>query len=171
MHRPRRGIVGGMSIRVLRAVALLLAALTMGLLFAHVLELGPKFGYPAEFYIRLNNSLYVWFGPPLGALLYVGSIAAAAVLTWLVRRRRAALAWTGAAAALQAVSLVTYFVVVEPVNQRLRPLPPGVVPEDFATLRAQWEFGHATEFVLFSVAFMFLVVSVLRETGLRETGR
>jgi hypothetical protein len=54
---------------------------------------------------------------------------------------------------------VTYFAVVEPVNQRLRPLPPGVVPEDFAALRAQWEFGHATEFALFLVAFVFLVVS------------
>lgn len=160
-----------MRIRVLRAVALLLAALTMGLLFAHVLELGPKFSYPAELYIQLNNSLYVWFGPPLGALLYLGSIIAAGVLTWLVRRRRAVLAWTGAAALLQVAALVTYFTVVEPVNQRLRPLPPGVVPEDFTTLRAQWEFGHATGFVLFLVAFVFLVVSVLRETGLRKTDR
>jgi hypothetical protein len=56
---------------------------------------------------------------------------------------------------------VIYFALVEPVNQRLRPLPPGVVPEDFATLRAQWEFGHATGFALFLVAFVFLVVSVL----------
>ncbi|MGH3774789.1 MAG: hypothetical protein ACRDRR_03480 [Pseudonocardiaceae bacterium] len=154
-----------MGIRVLRAVTLLLAALTMGLLFAHVLELGPKFGYPPELYVRLNNSLYAWYGPPLGALLYVGSIVAAGVLTWLVRRRRAALAWTGTAAILQAVALVTYFVVVEPVNQRLRPLPPGAVPADFTALRTQWEFGHATEFVLFLVAFVLLVVSVLRETG------
>jgi hypothetical protein len=97
---PRRWHRGGMSIRVLRAVALQLAALTMGLLFAHVLELGPKFGYPPALYIELNNSLYVWYGPPLGALLYVSSIVAAAVLTWLVRRRRAVLAWTGAAATL-----------------------------------------------------------------------
>lgn len=148
---------------MLRAVALLLCALTMGLLFAHVLELGPKFGYPPELYVRLNNSLYFWYGT-LGALLYLGSIVAAGVLAWLVRRRRAVRAWTGAAAILQAASLVTYFAVVEPVNQRLRPLPPGTVPDDFAALRAQWEFGHAIEFVLFLVAFVLLVVSVLRET-------
>ncbi|MGH3836214.1 MAG: hypothetical protein ACRDSF_10995 [Pseudonocardiaceae bacterium] len=156
--------MGGMGIRVLRAVTLLLAALTMGLLFAHVLELGPKFGYPPELYVQLNNSLYAWYGPPLGALLYVGSIVTAGVLTWLVRRRRAVLAWTGTAAILQAAALVTYFAVVEPVNQRLRPLPPGTVPADFAALRTQWEFGHVTEFVLFLVAFVLLVVSVLRET-------
>jgi hypothetical protein len=101
----------------------------------------------------------VWYGPPLGALLYVGSIGAAGVLTWLVRRRRAVLAWTAAAAILQAAALVIYFAVVEPVNQRLRPLPPGTVPEDFAALRAQWEFGHATELALFLAAFVFLVVS------------
>ncbi|MGH4006450.1 MAG: hypothetical protein ACRDSO_20375, partial [Pseudonocardiaceae bacterium] len=112
----------------------------------------------------LNNSLYAWYGPPFGALLYTGSIVAAGVLTWLVRRRRAVLAWTGTAAILQAAALVTYFAVVEPVNQRFRPLPPGTVPEDFAALRAQWEFGHATEFLLFLVAFVLLVVSVLRET-------
>ena len=40
-------------------------------------------------------------------------------------------------------------------------MPPGTVPEDFAALRAQGEFGHATGFVLFLVAFVFLVVSVL----------
>lgn len=153
-----------MKIRVLRAVALLLAALTTGLLFAHLLELGPKFGYPPELYIQLNNSLYFWYGT-LGALLYLGSIVAAGVLTWLVRRRRAARAWTGAAATLQVAALVTYFALVEPVNQRLRALPTGTVPDDFAALRAQWEFGHATEFTLFLVAFVLLVVSVLRETG------
>ena len=48
---------------------------------------------------------------------------------------------------------------VEPLNQRLRPLPPGTVPKDFAALGAQWEFVHAAEFVLFLVAFVFLVVS------------
>jgi hypothetical protein len=63
------------------------------------------------------------------------------------------------------------FTVVEPVNQRLRPLPPGVVPEDFAALRAQWEFGHATEFVLFLVAFVCLVVSVLEHPAGGGHGR
>lgn len=57
---------------------LLLVALTMGIEFGHVLELGPKLSYPPELYLRLNTSLYAWFGPPVGAVIYFGSILATA---------------------------------------------------------------------------------------------
>lgn len=145
--------------RVWPPLTLLLVALTMGLEFAHVLELGPKLAYPPELYLRLNTSLYYWFGGPLGGLIYVGAIVASGVLCWLVRRQRAARALTASAATLQLTAFATWLTLVEPVNARFRALAPGEVPADFTALRAQWEYTHALGFVLFACAFVLLAVA------------
>ncbi|MBV8993687.1 MAG: hypothetical protein JO287_08290 [Pseudonocardiales bacterium] len=143
--------------RASQLVSVVLVALTMGLLFAHVLELGPKMGYPPELYLRLNNSLYAWFGPPVGAAIQIGALAATGAMAWMVRHQRSAVPLTGAAFALQLVALANYFARVEPVNVRFRALSPGQVPSDFMALRAQWEYGHALDFGLFAAAFVLLV--------------
>lgn len=147
--------------RISYAVSLLLVALTMGMLYAHVLETGPKLHYPPELYLRLNNSLYAWFGPPLGAAIQAGALGATAVLAWLVRRQYRVRLLTTAAFVLQAAALGNYFARVEPVNVRFRALSPGQVPSDFLALRAQWEDGHALDFALFTAAFMLLVSALL----------
>lgn len=36
--------------------------------------LGPKIQYPPELYLRLNNSLHAWYGPPLGVAIQIGSV-------------------------------------------------------------------------------------------------
>ena len=143
--------------RATQVVALLLVALTMGLEFAHTLELGPKLNYPPELYLRLNTSLYAWFGPPLGAAINTGAIVATGALVWLMRRQRPALLFIGTAFVLQVAQLANYFARVEPVNVRFRALPLGQVPSDFSALRAQWEYGHAVGFALFTVAFLLLI--------------
>jgi hypothetical protein len=150
--------------RAIQVLTLLLVALTMGLLFAHTLELGPKLGYPPELYLRLNTSLYAWFGPPLGAAIWTGAIIATGVLTALLRRAPGRLL-TGTAFALQLVAFVNYFTRVEPVNDRFRALVPGQVPEDFGALRAQWEYGHAMGFALFAVSFVLLVIALVRRAA------
>lgn len=148
--------------RATQVVSLLLVALTMGTLYAHVLELGPKMQYPPELYLRLNTSLYAWYGPPLGAAIQVGAVVATGALARMVRRQRSALLLTGAAFALQVAALVNYFARVEPVNVRFRALSPGQVPGDFIALRAQWEYGHALDFALYAVAFLLLVISLVQ---------
>lgn len=147
--------------RVSYAVSLLLVALTMGMLYAHVLEIGPKLHYPPELYLRLNNSLYAWFGPPLGAAIQTGALVATAVLAWLVRRQYRVRLLTTAAFVLQAAALGNYFARVEPVNVRFRALSSSQVPGDFLALRAHWEYGHALDFALFTAAFMLLVSALL----------
>lgn len=98
--------------RSTQVLTVLLVALTMGLEFAHVLELGPRLGYPPQLYAQLTNTLYFWFGT-LGAAVYVGSIGAAAALTWLVRRcGRTVVTLTGAAAVLQLAALVTWLTLI-----------------------------------------------------------
>jgi len=150
------------AVRRWHAATLLLVALTMGLEFAHVLELGPRLGYPPELYLRVTNSLYYGFGT-VGAVIYVGSIAAAGVLTWLVRRRRDVLVPVASALVAQAAALVTWLTLITPVNARFRALAPGEVPPDLNALRDQWEYTHALGFVLFAVAFLFLLGALLRK--------
>jgi hypothetical protein len=150
------------TIRATQVLSLLLVALTMGMLYAHVLEFGPKMQYPPELYLRLNTSLYAWYGPPLGAAITTGAVVATGVLAWLVRRQRCVRLLTGTAFALQVAALVNYFARVEPVNVRFRALAPGRAPSDFIALRAQWEFGHALDFALVAAAFLLLVISLVR---------
>jgi hypothetical protein len=156
--------------RTTQVVTVLLVALTMGLEFAHVLELGPRFGYPPQLYVQLTNTLYFWFGT-LGAAVYVGSVGAAAALTWLVRHcGRTVASLTGAAAVLQLAALVSWLALIAPVNARLRAVAPGEVPDGFVSLRAQWEYTHTLGFVLFTAAFLLLVVSLVVPVTGRSRG-
>jgi hypothetical protein len=51
-------------LRVWQTIAITLLALTMGTSFAHVLEWPAKLHYTGEFYLRLQTSLYAYWGPP-----------------------------------------------------------------------------------------------------------
>lgn len=148
--------------RATQVLSLLLVALTMGLEFAHTLELGPKLNYPPELYLRLNTSLYAWFGiaPPVGGAIWLGAMVSTGMLLMLLRQRPVRL-FTGASLVLQLAAFANYFARVEPVNVRFRALTPGQVPPDFAALRTQWEYGHAVGFALFTVAFLLLLIALV----------
>jgi hypothetical protein len=136
-----------------------LTALTMGLEFAHVLEWPVKQGYSGEMWVRLQESLYSWFGT-VGAALYVLAIVVGVALA--VTRKRTPLWW---AAGLQVVALATFLAVIYPVNRRL-PLTSGdqvSVPPDWASLRVRWELGHTVGFALFLAAFVLLLRDRSRE--------
>jgi hypothetical protein len=77
-----------MRLRAWRFITLLLAALSMGMAWAHALELGPKMALPEANYI-LVQGIYQEFGR-LGAIIEPAAILAAVVLTLLVRGRRPA---------------------------------------------------------------------------------
>ena len=56
-------------------VAVVLAALTMGLAFAHTLELPQKLGYDAAMWTRIRHSLYRYFA-------FVGAVCFVLALGW-----------------------------------------------------------------------------------------
>jgi hypothetical protein len=90
---PWRPAIGGreeilMYLQVWRFITLVLAALSMGMAWAHALELGPKMALPAAEYI-LVQQIYQEFGR-LGAVIEPAAILAAGVLAYLVRQRRPA---------------------------------------------------------------------------------
>lgn len=104
--------------RVVLFSAVLLTALTTGLEFAHVLEWPQKQHYAGPLYVRLQESLYVWFGN-LGGVLYVLTVIATVALAVLARRDPGRRGVIAAAASLQVVGLVTFLTIIYPVNLRL----------------------------------------------------
>lgn len=145
----------------IRLATLTLSALTLGLSFAHVLEMPAKLAYAPRVYVALQNSLYVSFGPPgVGAFVEPGAILATGLLAYLVRHRRAAFWLTvGAASCLLLAFPVVFFLFTDPANAVFQGA--ASVPPDFERYRIQWEYSHAARFVLHLAAFVLLARSVL----------
>jgi hypothetical protein len=141
--------------------------LAMGLEFAHVLEWPQKQRYSGSLYVRLQESLYIWFGN-LGGVLYVLAVAMTVVLAVLVRRQPGRRGAIGTAAALQVVGLITFLTIIRPVNLRLPVNSGGTVPADWAGLWDRWELGHTVGFVLFAAAFVLLLVPFMRQSDPRH---
>ena len=152
-----------MSIRTLRFVAILLAALAMGMKLAHALELGPKLGFGPELYLVVQMTLYRVFGL-IGPILEVGALLCVATLAWRLRGSPA-FAPTAVSAAAIAASLAVFAVFVRPANAQIAAwAETGVTPADWTHWRNQWQFAQTTSFALHLVGFCALLRSVLRET-------
>lgn len=155
-----------MFLKFWRFITLILVALFMGLEFAHALELPAKMQYNEALYIKVQNSLYQYFGAPgPGAFITVGAVLSAIALTVLVRKRRAAFGWALMGTLCLAISFpLIFFLGIEPVNVVLKQANPGAVPPNFEQLRNQWEYAHAANFGLSLAGFSTLLLSVLVDT-------
>lgn len=142
-------------------MTLLFVALSLGLEFAHVLEWGPKTDYSGRLYVRLQESLYVWFGY-LGSVLYILAILSTIVLALSLRSHHRARWYTAGAAGLEMIALIVFFAVIYPVNQRFPVHGNGTVPTDWTSLRDRWELGHTIGFALFTTSFLLLVTVFVR---------
>lgn len=152
-----------MFLRIWRLLTLLLVALFMGLEFAHTLELPAKMQYEGALYLRIQNSLYQYFGAPgPGAFITVGAVLSAIAITVLVRKHRPAFWWTlaGTVCLIVAFPLI-YFLRIEPVNIIIEQANVRAIPTNWEQLRNQWEYAHATNFVFVLAGFMAVVISVL----------
>jgi hypothetical protein len=151
-----------MSLRSVRFVVVMLAALSLSVAVGHVLQL------PA----RLAWDQYLWVGAtvqggffslpgPLGVLLQVVAIVALIVLAMLIRNHDAGgFALTAGAAALFAVGLVAWWILVYPVNVELAKWVNGPVPDDWADWRALWEWGQAANGLAQLAGFAALALAV-----------
>jgi hypothetical protein len=152
-----------MSLKAWRFVALLLAALSLTMESAHVLELPQKLQYDAQMYSAVNTTLYRYFAI-VGAVYQIGSIILCWLLVWFVRTRRESFRWTLAAALFLTCAFLAWLAIVAPVNsdiaEALRTSPESV-PALWLQLRARWEAGHALGFVLQLVGYSALIWSVL----------
>jgi hypothetical protein len=155
-----------MSLKVWRLVTLVLAALSLTMESAHVLELPQKLSYDPQMYAAVNGSLYRYFAY-VGGAYQIGAIIAAFVLALAVKQRRPAFAWTLTGAMLLLSAFVVWVVTVAPVNAEVATavrLHADTVPALWAQLRYRWEYGHAAGFVLQLCGYTALLISLLVET-------
>jgi hypothetical protein len=150
--------------RAARFLSLYLVALTLGLAFAHMLELPGKLRLEGADWLTMQHNLYLGFGT-VGAGVELLAVLTAWLAAVLVRARRPAVGWTLAAALLVSAGLAAWFLLVAPMNEAMAARTPATLPPDWATVRNRWEAGHAVHAALFALGFAALLASVLAETG------
>jgi hypothetical protein len=99
----------------------------------------------------------------LSGVCEIGAVVASLVLVVAIRNRPKAFRWTLLAASCLAATHAIFWIWVAPVNAALVPLSPETLPPDWARLRDQWEFAHASRAILQIVALAALVISILAE--------
>lgn len=144
---------------VLGAFSLILAALSLGLSFAHALEAPPRLRvWPPAFWREATvfKGQYRWFGAVGGpveaaAVALVGAVAA---VDWPAGPWRISLA----AALLFLVALGIWLTVVRPANAVMAGWTPGAALADVEPVRRRWESGHIIMAALKLVGFACLAV-------------
>lgn len=154
-----------MFLRAWRFVTVMLAALTLTMTSAHVLELPQKMQYDAQMYSAVNTTLYRYFAI-VGGAYTMSSIIAAFVLAFLVRKRRSPFRLSLAGAICLLLAFCSWLLLVAPVNREIAhalEIAPESVPSLWMQLRDRWEYGHAVGFIITLTGFALLVSSLLVE--------
>lgn len=154
-----------MFLRTWRFITIILAALTMAMAFCHTLELPAKMNYDASLWTTIQQSLYWGFGHIGGYIEAATVFVATPILTFLVRQRRPAFGWTLAGTVFLLLAFVVFLLFTEPMNREIFQWTPQSVPADWTRVRNQWEYSHATRFVLQLIGLGALLISVLVETS------
>jgi Domain of unknown function (DUF1772) len=155
-----------MLLKVTRFVAVMLAALTLGTGFCHLLQLPARMGWDQYLWVgsTLQGGLYNLFGS-VGALIDVAAVIVLALLAYFVREHgRPGFRLALAAALLFVLALSLWWALVYPVNVELAKWVNEPVPADWTDYRARWEWGHAIISLLELAGFAALVASVLADT-------
>jgi hypothetical protein len=143
-------------IRPLQFIAIVLTALALIPSGAHVLELANKINLDHDSYITVQQIYRGW--ALLGSILIL-SVFANGLVAFKMRSHPAAMAWQSIAALLMCVGLMIFFAWTFPVNQVTSNWQ--VAPENWQSLRAQWEYSHAANAVVTFLALCSATVASL----------
>jgi hypothetical protein len=152
-----------MSFRLARFVVIMLAALALGVGIGHLMQLPARMAWDQYLWVgsTVQGGTYALSGP-LGVLLQLATIIALIVLALLMRRHGAAgVSFTIVAAAMFAIGLLIWWVLVYPVNVELAKWVNGPVPDNWADWRSLWEWGQAANGLAQLFGFAALIASVL----------
>ena len=155
-----------MTLKLVRFIALMLGALTLGMGLCHLLQLPARMGWDQYLWVgsTVQGGLYSLFGS-VGAVIDILTVTSLGLLTYLVREhRRPGVMLALSAALLFAIGLLLWWVLVYPVNVELAKWVNGPVPSDWTTYRSRWEWGHATISLFELLGFAALIASILADT-------
>lgn len=141
--------------RIHRFLALVTTALALTLTSAHVLEMPQKLSYNLDLYTAVNSSMYRCFAI-VGGIYEIGAIALVSTLAWRARHQRSA-HWTLAAAIAVALALLSWLVLVLPVNHAI------AHGATWGALRPRWEYGHLVGLGFSLLGFSALAVATVLE--------
>jgi hypothetical protein len=144
---------------VLKILALFLTMLTLAPGLAHLFELPNKIDLPRDAYFTVQGIYagWAWFG-----VVILAAIAANLVLAWRLRRHnRSAAIFATASAVLIAASLIVFFNYTFPANQATANWT--VIPEGWERLRTTWEYSHAVNALINTVAFLATAIAVTKQ--------
>jgi hypothetical protein len=155
-----------MLLKIVRFAAIMLAALTLGLGFCHLMQLPARMGWDQYLWVgsTVQGGLYATFGT-VGGVIDVAAVISLLLLAYLLREhRRPGLRSALVAAVLFALALFFWWVAVYPVNVELAKWVNGPIPANWTAYRNRWEYGHAAVSLLELFGFAALVWSVLADT-------
>ena len=139
------------------------AALSLGLSFAHVMELLPRLTQWSPELWRETTvfNAQFWLFAVVAAPLDLCAIAFPAVLALILHADRSAFRFAVAAAVLYALALAAWFALVAPANSVLSTWTSGPVAGNFDAIRLRWETGHMAVASIKLIGFVALVCSML----------
>jgi hypothetical protein len=153
-------------LKVFRFVAVMLAALTLGMSFCHLMQLPARMAWDQYLWVgsTVQGGLYAMFGS-IAAAIDVATVIVLGILAYFVREHgRPGFRLALAAAVLFALAFALWWVLVYPVNVELATWVDGPVPADWTVYRSRWEWGHAVISLLELAGFAALIASVLADT-------
>lgn len=152
-----------MSVRLVRFLVIMLAALSLGVGIGHLMELPARMAWDQDLWVGATvQGGFLALSGPLGVLLQVFTIIGLIVLAVLLRRYVVSgLPFTILAAVLFAIGLLVWWIFVYPVNVELAKWVNGPVPGDWADWRQLWEWGQAANGLAQFAGFAALIASVL----------
>ena len=139
-----------------RFFSVLFAALAFAPAAAHLLELPNKIGLSRDEYFVAQQLYRGW---ALLAVVVLPAVALALLHAVLVRKQRAAFRLAALAFVCLVGTQVLFWTFTFPANQLTENWT--LVPDNWAALRAQWEYSHAASAVLNLVALAALIASVV----------
>jgi len=145
------------GVRVVRAIALGSAGLTLSVASAHVVELPNKLQLAGPLWLAVQQQLYRGWDL-LTAPCEIAAILASCTLVYLVRGRRSVMASAAAAATCMAIALLLFAGIVAPVDTAVQSWTVATLPASWPAYRVRWEIGHAITAALALTA----VIAVLR---------
>jgi hypothetical protein len=137
-------------------LSLLFAALALAPAMAHLLELLNKMNLSRDEYLIVQQ---IYRGWNLLAVVVFGALLSTLALTITVRHDRKAFIFALIAFLCIVGTQIVFWTYTYPTNQVTNNWT--VLPENWAALRRQWEYSHATSALLNLLAMISVSISVL----------
>lgn len=153
-----------MLVKIVRFLTIVFVGFGMGPAIGHLLEMPAKMTYDGALWLKLLKTLYPPAFGPIGGKFEAGAVILSIILALLVRRRGPAFRWTLMGTACMVAAHASFWIWVAPVNSTMLKLTPETLPEDWTSLRNQWEYTHATRAILQVIALGAFTCSILVET-------